>query len=157
LAILTESLADTPDAVVTRGQGANNKFSVAGWELSPLQQFQFGDLRIELPGATLVVEAESAGGVGNLAKYWPLLRSGALSKPLVLAHLFMLGSEGDYIAHRRLWEFLIKRMTDDLQQVGVLRPQHWDARLFTYRRGDPLNDLVDFLRAAASSRGTTAG
>ena len=151
LDILTESLADIPGAIFIRGQGRDNRFGIDGWALSPLQLFQFGDLRIELPSATLVVEAESAGGVGNLAKYWPLLRSGALQKRMVLAHLFMLGSDGDYIAHRKLWEFLVECMTHDLQQVGVVRAEHWDARLFTYRRGEPLDDLQVFLRAEAST------
>jgi hypothetical protein len=151
LGILTERLADLPDAVVTRGQGAGNKFGVPGWDLSARQLFQFGDLRVELPVATLVVEAESAGGVGNLAKYWPLLKSHTLSKKLVLAHMYMLGSVGDYIAHRRLWEFLVEQMEGDLRNVGVLRHKHWDARLFTYRTGEPLTDVVEFLRNAATA------
>ncbi len=56
--------------------GPGNRFGVPGWELLPLQQFQYGDFRIELPATTVTVETESAGGVGNLVKYWPLLRSG---------------------------------------------------------------------------------
>jgi hypothetical protein len=71
---LRTALADLPVLGVS-GQGGTNKFGIAGWDLSALQLFQFGDLRIELRETTLVVEAESAGGVGNLVKYWPLLRS----------------------------------------------------------------------------------
>jgi hypothetical protein len=58
---LQASIADLGVASV-RGQGAANKFAVDGWELSPWQQFQYGDLRIELAATTLIVEAESAGG-----------------------------------------------------------------------------------------------
>jgi hypothetical protein len=73
LAPLQDALAGLGVECVT-GQGANNKFGIEGWGLSAIQQFQFGDLRIELPSATVLVETESAGGVGNLVKYWPLLR-----------------------------------------------------------------------------------
>jgi hypothetical protein len=82
LTALQASIADLGVASV-QGQGAANRFRVNGWELSPAQQFQYGDLRIELAATTLVVEAESAGGVTNLVKYWPLLRSGTLAKRLV--------------------------------------------------------------------------
>ena len=51
------------------------------------RQFQFGDLRIETGTATIVVEAESAGGVTNLAKYRPFLAARP-AKRLVLGHLF---------------------------------------------------------------------
>lgn len=114
------------------------------------QQFQFGDLRIELPTVTVLVETESAGGVGNLVKYWPLLRSGALDKRLVIIHLYMLTSEGDYMAHRKLWSFLLDRMDMDLNEVGICRPDVWDAHLFTYRKGDPPNDVTAFLRSTVS-------
>lgn len=58
------------------GQGGGNSFGVDGWELTLLQQFQFGDLRVETSAATIVVEVESGGGVDNLVKYWPLLACG---------------------------------------------------------------------------------
>jgi hypothetical protein len=42
LKALQASIVDLGVASV-RGQGAANKFGVHGWELSPLQQFQYGD------------------------------------------------------------------------------------------------------------------
>jgi hypothetical protein len=42
LKALQASIVDLGVACV-RGQGAINKFGVNGWELSPLQQFQYGD------------------------------------------------------------------------------------------------------------------
>jgi len=59
LKALQTAIADL-GVVSVRGQGIVNKFAVNGWELSPLQQFQYGDLRIELAATTLIVEAESA-------------------------------------------------------------------------------------------------
>lgn len=132
------------------GQGSSNRFGIDGWGLSGLQQFQFGDLRIELPTTSVLVETESAGGVGNLVKYWPLLRTGGRERRLVLIHLYMLASDGDYIAHRKLWSFLVDRMDTDLRSVGVHRPDDWDAHLFTYRKGSPPDDVVAFLRATVA-------
>ena len=127
------------------GQGAANKFGVNGWELPPLQQFQYGDLRIELVATTLIVEAESAGGVTNLVKYWPLLRSGALAKRLVILHVYMVSSNADYIAHRRLWSFLVDRITEDLAANGIGRPERWDAQLITYHKGGSLDEVTALL------------
>ena len=145
LAILRVAVADLPGQCVS-GQGSTNRFGIDGWDLSGIQQFQFGDLRIEVPGATVLVEAESAGGVGNLVKYWPLLRSRRLEKRLILIHLFMIGSTGDYIAHRKLWSFLMERMTLDLASVGLSRPDDWDGYLFTYRKGSHPDEVTTFLR-----------
>jgi hypothetical protein len=94
----------------------------------------------------LLVEAESAGGVGNLVKYWPLLRSGTLAKRLVVLHVYMLASDADYIAHRKLWSFLVGRMTEDLAANGIGRPEKWDAQLLTYRKGDSLDGITASLR-----------
>ncbi|MGH3172064.1 MAG: hypothetical protein ACRDN0_40190, partial [Trebonia sp.] len=126
--------------------GAGNRFGVPGWDLLTLQQFQYGDLRIELPTTTVIVETESAGGVGNLIKYWPLLRSGALATRLVILHVYMLSSDADYIAHRKLWSFLVDRMTEDLAANAVSRPGGWDARMITYRKGGPLDGVAALLR-----------
>jgi hypothetical protein len=150
LALLQDAVADLGVECVT-GQGGSNKFGIDGWGLSRQQQFQFGDLRIQLPNTTVLVETESGGGVTNLVKYWPLLRSRMSNKRLVLIHLYMLGSEGDYIAHRKLWSFLVDRMAIDLKSVGIGRPDEWDARLFTYRKGDPLHDVTAFLRTSISA------
>jgi hypothetical protein len=143
---LQESIADLGVTGVS-GQGAGNRFGVPGWELLPLQQFQYGDFRIELPATTVIIETESAGGVGNLVKYWPLLRSGrCLTKRLVILHVYMLGSDADYIAHRKQWSFLVGRMTDDLAVNGISRPGRWDAQLVTYRKGGPPSEVTALLR-----------
>jgi len=152
LTVLLESIADLGVASV-HGQDAANRFGVNGWELPPLQQFQYGDLRIELAATTLIVEAESAGGVGNLVKYWPLLRSGTLAKRLVVLHVYMLGSDADYIAHRKLWSFLVDRMTEDLTANGVGRPERWDAQLITYRKGGSLGEVTALLRKTVMGSG----
>jgi hypothetical protein len=152
LKALQASIADLGVAGV-RGQGADNKFAVNGWELSPLQQFQYGDLRIELAATTLIVETESARGVTNLVKYWPLLRSGTLAKRLVILHVYMLGSSADYIAHRKLWSFLVDRMTKDLAAIGIGRPERWDAQLITYHKGGPLSEVTALLRKTIMESG----
>jgi hypothetical protein len=118
LAQLDAAVGVIPDATVHRGQGMSNRFAVPGWGLPLGQYFQFGDLRIETDRVTVVVEAESAGGITNLVKYWPLLASGGRTKRLVVAHLFRVGSEGDFMSHRRLWAFLRDRMRDDLGSRG---------------------------------------
>lgn len=152
LKALRASIADLGVASVY-GQGAVNKFGVNGWELSPLQQFQYGDLRIELAAATLIVEAESAGGITNLVKYWPLLRSGTLAKRMVILHVYMLDSSADYIAHRKLWSYLVDRMTEDLAAHGIGRPERWDAQLITYQKGGSLGEVTALLRKTVMESG----
>jgi hypothetical protein len=61
LDVLRESLNDLPDAEIYSGLKPENRFGLAGWELALIQRFQFGDLRVELPHCTVVVEVESAG------------------------------------------------------------------------------------------------
>lgn len=68
LEALRAAIDDVADVEVFSGQGGGNRFGIEGWELAPRQEFQFGDLRGETPAATIVVEVESAGGVGNLVK-----------------------------------------------------------------------------------------
>lgn len=77
-------LEGIPNAEVFSGLKPENRYELKGWELSLIQRFQFDDLRVELPDCAVVIEAESAGGVGNLVKYWPLLRDGSLDKRFVL-------------------------------------------------------------------------
>src|SRR4051812_23253010 len=55
LAKLTEALGTFPDVTVARGMGAANRFPLDGWALEGSQRFQFGDLRLETPTATIVV------------------------------------------------------------------------------------------------------
>jgi hypothetical protein len=98
---------------VFRGQGKANRVDGPGWDLSVILRFQFGDLRLESDRCRVVVECESAGGVSNLAKYWPLLRGGLDSKKFLLLHLFFVSSQGDYIAHRKLWQFVVNEMHKD--------------------------------------------
>ena len=149
LAQIEAAVADRPDVQVFRGQGGENRFDVAGWDLPPRQRFQFGDLRIEGPLCTVVVEAESAGGVTNLVKYWPYLRAVRPHKRFLIVHLFRLASEDDYIAHRRLWEFLVDRITEDLKaSSGLERPRDWDAQLFAYREAERPDGAVEYIRAA---------
>jgi hypothetical protein len=128
--ILAE-LGPLPGGVdVFRRQGSANRIDVAGWGLSPLQEFQFGDLRLETAGCRVIVEIESGGGVTNLAKYWPLLRNSQRDKRFVLIHLFHVSSTGDYVAHRKLWHFIVDEMRCD-ESLGSA----WDAVLTTYGPG----------------------
>ena len=143
---LLEHVAAAPDVEIGRGMAAANRFPIEGWELTLIQRFQFGDIRLEGPKATVVVEVESAGGVGNLVKFWPLLRAGRPTKRFVLVHIFRLTSEADYIAHRRLWEFLVERMRDDLSQADLRWSIDWEARQFTYRVLDDLESAADYMR-----------
>ncbi len=132
LAKLHDAFLDLPGVSYASGMGAANRFPVEGWQLVGSQQFQFGDLRIETPTTTIVVEAESAGGVTNLAKYWPFLE-GRPQKRFVLAHLFQVLSANDYVSHIRLWEYLIERMRADLEsRCDVRWPEQWEARAFRY-------------------------
>ena len=87
--------------------------------------------------ATVVVEYESAAGLTNLMKYWPLLRSEQRpAKRFVIVHVFQVTSPGDYLSHRLLWDFMVERMTADLLAHGLQWSLHWEARSFTYRRGE---------------------
>ena len=69
-----------------------------------------------------------------------LLRSGTLSKRLAVLHCYMLTSDADHIAHRKLWSFLVDRMTGDLAANGVSRPESWDAQLITDRKDESLGE-----------------
>lgn len=93
----------------SQGQGLANRLP-----LSPKVYFQFGDLRVELPKLTIVVEVESSGGVTNLAKYWESFDSGRIMKPVKLLHLFRQKSINDYEAHLVVWRFLSARMRAEL-------------------------------------------
>lgn len=70
---MRDPLSDLPDLTYITGMGAGNRLPLDGWDLVGNQRFQFGDLRIETPTTTILIEAESAGGVTNLVKYWPYL------------------------------------------------------------------------------------
>jgi hypothetical protein len=144
---LLERVAAAPDVRIGRGMSAANRFPVEGWELTVMQRFQFGDLRLEGPSTTVVVEVESAGGITNLVKFWPLLRAGRPQGRFVLVHIFRITSDADYIAHRRLWEFLTERMREDLSSAGGLTwPGDWEARQFIYRSPDDLAPAAEYIR-----------
>jgi hypothetical protein len=83
------------------GQGAANRIAMTNETY-----FQYGDLRVELHDSVVVVEAEGAGGVTNLVKYWPLIENGRIQKKLLLFHLFCTQTPTDYASHRELWNFL---------------------------------------------------
>jgi hypothetical protein len=130
---------------VARGSGTGNRIGVAGWDLGGLQRFQFGDLRLEGERGRVIVEIETAGGITNLAKLWPLLRIGGdgmdgvaslRDSPFLLLHLFHAATPDDYVAHRRLWEFLVERMEADLGPRGRRRGG-WEAELVVMGPGAP--------------------
>lgn len=144
LVIDSEGVAN---AQVFRGFAGDNRFD-CGFELMPNQKFQFGDLRIELPDRTIIIEMESAGGLTNLVKYWPLEQQ--CKRPLFLLHIFGQSSAQDYIAHLRLWDFTWMQMASPLAQ----RPNRrlW-ARRFVFQKADlsTLRDAESALRTCLTS------
>lgn len=98
-----------------------------------------------------MVEVESAGGVGNLVKYWPLLTAKPLPKRLAIFHVSRVNSDADYIAHQRLWEFLVERMREDLEPRGVRWHEEWEAQIFTYRAGEPPTEAARALRTLVTT------
>lgn len=143
---IREQLALDPALEHFSGMGSANRYGVPGWELTVLQRFQFGDLRIETPRATIVVEAESGGGLTNLVKYWPLLQA-RHPKRFVLVHVFQIGTPADYIAHRRLWEYVAARMREDLSaRCGVSWPNDWEATLHTYSKDSGIEPIVERIK-----------
>lgn len=149
---LADQLGELPGITVSSGQGRENRLAAPGLDPERGRSWQFGDVRFESPHATVVVEFESAGGVTNLAKYWPHLLSKQSPKRFVLAHVFRIQTERDYITHRRLWEFLVERMRTDLAAEANLGfPDDWEARSFTY----PANE-IDLAELGAFVRGALA-
>jgi hypothetical protein len=76
----------------------------------------------------------------------PRLQARSASKKFLLIHLCFVGSDGDYIAHRKLWRFLSDLMrADDRIAVG------WDADLSLYGPGakaDPFAQIAARIRGA---------
>lgn len=147
---LRDSLSDLTELSFSQGMAITNRFAVDAWELPVLQHFQFGDLRIETPKVTVVIEVESAGGITNVVKYWPLLGAGVPRKRFVLIHLFRITTPGDYQAHRRLWEYVVERMREDLQRRGVRWPEHWEAHMQSYGQVEDVDAVVPLIREALS-------
>lgn len=89
------------------------------------ERFELGDLRIELPTRTVIVEFDADRvGVGNLLKYWPYLR-GELSVgphlPILLCHFSSWSSNA---SSRHLWDWLYEQMIADREQrVGFVARQ----------------------------------
>jgi len=144
---LSKAVGQLPGVMRHTGYRPDNRLDVEGWQLAPLQYIQFGDLRYEADRIRVVVEVESGGGVGNLVKYWPLLPARLSDKPFFLLHLFRLGSENDYVAHRRLWSFLCDRMKDDLQ-TRCAWEESWYATMGTYRRTEDVATHATLIRLA---------
>ncbi len=114
-----------------RGYGANNRFD-PGFNLVGQQRFQYGDLRVVLEDRIVVVEVESAGGLTNLVKYWPLVQSS--TKPILLLHAFGQCSANDYLSHLRLWDFIWARMRSELWACA---PPAMYAQRFQHVHDDP--------------------
>jgi hypothetical protein len=141
----------------THGMSGSNRVAPGDWRLKVLQQFQFGDLRYETDNTRIVVEVESGGGLTNLVKYWPMLGRELGDKRFVLTHLFRVVSESDYIAHRKLWDFLIERMREEGQVRGYSWPDDWEARLFTYGHASASTGMAaaaDFIAKSLSTAPT---
>jgi hypothetical protein len=132
IAALRVAIGDRVLAEPMSGMGGANRIAPGSWELKVMQRFQFGDLRYEAEHARVIVEVESRGGLTNLVKYWPMLGEELSDKRFVLAHLFMVSSEFDCIAHRKLWEYAVERMQHDLDGRGCQWDTNWHARMYTY-------------------------
>jgi len=143
-------LVGTTPTVPTSGMGLGNRIAPAAWGLPPRQAFQFGDLRYVTDHCWVVVEFESAGGVTNLVKYWPMLDGELDERRFVLIHVMRIGSEQDYVAHRTLWHDLAHRMLST-----STRAHPWEAHLVTYGHpsADGLERAADLIRAALSECG----
>jgi predicted RNase H-like nuclease len=160
VARLLDELGTLPGVAVSRGAGADNRIDVPGWDLPPVGRPQFGDLRLEGPHCRVVVEVETAGGVTNLAKYWPLLRDGLDDKRFVLVHLFHAATPGDYASHHRTWRFLADRMAEDLEARGrgSGATYGWDAELVVFGPAvtdDPFPAVAARIRRALGLDGVT--
>ena len=99
-------------------QGLDNRIFLEG-----KSNFQFGDLRVNTPTHHVVIEAESAGGVTNLVKYWYCLSENAppthISLPIILIHVFQQTSKNDYDSHLKLWDFLWEKMQKEIDSNRI--------------------------------------
>lgn len=143
IASLREAIGDRVYLEPSSGMGSLNRIAPESWELKVMQRFQYGDLRYQSERTRVVVEVESGGGLTNLVKYWPMLGAELSDKRFVLAHLFMVSSEADYIAHRRLWHYVVERMRRDLEHRGCRWESNWHARMFTYGHESAPTGMTD--------------
>ena len=116
-------IAESHGVSVSSGQNSANRIAINGGVY-----FQFGDLRVELPDRTLIIEVESSGGTTNLAKYWECFESGRLKKPMKLLHIFRQKSVNDYESHMVVWRFLCNKMHAELGD-------RFEGRWLTYQDG----------------------
>jgi hypothetical protein len=119
-----EAVVQRHGLTVAKGRSAGNRPA-----LVRRTYFQFGDLRVDLPQAHVVLEVESAGGLTNLVKYWPCIVRGLINRPIHLVHLFRRASAHDYRSHIELRGFLSEKMKAELGAS-------FDCALFTY--GKPI-------------------
>jgi hypothetical protein len=105
-------------------QRSRNRIPIAG-----NVYYQFGDLRVELPNKTIIIEVESSGGVTNLAKYWECIDAGRINKQLMLLHIYRQVSANDYKSHMLVWKFLCKKMEE-------AHPEKFQGKLVTYEAGN---------------------
>lgn len=145
--LLREEVAIVPFS----GTSQANRIAPLTWHLGPIQRFQFGDLRYESPSTKVVVQVESGGGQTNLVKYWPMLEGELADKWFVLVHLFKVVSPEDYIAHRKLWEFLVSRMRTHLAGQNRRWPEEWEAQLFRYGHVSAQADMAEAAAFIAAS------
>jgi hypothetical protein len=153
IASLRDAIGDRVSVEPVSGMGGLNRVAPESWELKVMQRFQFGDLRYETNKVRVIVEVESGGGLTNLVKYWPMLGEELKDRRFVFAHLFMVSSEFDYIAHRRLWEYVVERMRGELDQRGCRWERDWHARMFTYGHASAptgIDDAATYIANALS-------
>lgn len=155
IAQLREAIGNRVDTEPSSGMGSLNRVAPDSWELTVMQRFQYGDLRYETQRTRVIVEVESGGGLTNLVKYWPMLGAELGDRRFVLAHLFRVSSESDYIAHRRLWEYVVERMQRDLDHRGCHWGSDWHARIFTYGHATAatgMTEAADYIAAQLRDR-----
>jgi hypothetical protein len=55
LEALASALGRIPNVQAYHGMGTANRLAIPGWDLAPIQRFQYGDLRLEGPHATVII------------------------------------------------------------------------------------------------------
>lgn len=139
-----KKIAEKYGLEVISGQGTSNRICSDG-----KIYFQFGDLRVETEDYTIVIEAESGGGVTNLVKYWYALKKCPkdIKKPLILFHIYHQSSSNDYASHLALWDFLWDIMSENIEGMKAYR--------YTYTReedlNEPLSHFEEYLKGSPSS------
>lgn len=76
--------------------------------------FEFGDIRIETPTHTLLIEIEGEGqgaSLVNLLKYWPWLKGEAGNPPTKPVVMFHIWAES-WPTHKVLWRRLKRELLD---------------------------------------------